>query len=252
MAGLPVDPDHTAVLLLTRPRESAERFAQQVRESGIRGVEFCVSPLMEISDRDAALDLADVRGVIFTSQQGVAAASRLTSRRDRPCHCVGRATADLADSRGWTIGIVADTADALVKSLISEGIAGPLLHIGGEHRRGEIASRLSEAGVTTREQVVYAQNLLPLSPEAIAALDGVRPVIAPLFSPRTARHFARQHRGGAPLWIAAMSAAVAEPLETLPISGIEHAVTPDADAMIETVRLLLNRATRVEGNPRAD
>ena len=67
-------------LLVTRPRDDAESFAQIVRARGHQAV---VAPLMEVHFASGPnLPLEGVQGLIATSANGVRGATARTSRRD--------------------------------------------------------------------------------------------------------------------------------------------------------------------------
>ena len=85
----------------------------------------------------------------------------------------------------------------------------------------------------TLEATVYDQIELPPSIEEgrLLATDG--PLLVPLFSPRSARLFAKRAANAqARLWIAAISAAAAAPLVALTPARLEVAPTPDAAGMM--------------------
>ena len=237
-----------AVLLLTRPATAAETFAARIRAFELPGLEICAAPLMQITPTEETLDLGRARGAIFSSRNGVEMANALTQER-LPCHCVGQATASLAAETGWAVLTCKQTAYNLVGHLLTTGCDTPLVHIGGRERRGDVAVRLTQAGIPTTEHVAYEQTLLPLPRPAFAALRGPAPVIAPLFSPRTARHFARTVKPSVPLWLPVISPAAAEPLESLGSSRVLIAKAPDADAMVDATLEAYRQATRVEGAP---
>lgn len=233
---------------MTRPVDGATAFVDQLPVPVRNGIEVCFSPLMRIDALVQDLDLGDARGVVFTSAQGVRIASTLSDRRDIPCYCVGSATTEVAQGAGWQAQQMGQTGDALVAALIAAPPQGPLVHLSGQHVRGDICDKLSAAGVTTARQVIYDQTLLELTKPAQTHLAGPRPVIAPFFSPRTARHFAQRHAGRAPLWLAALSPAVAEPLGGLDAQALIVAERPDTGAMSGVVELLLSKACRVEAD----
>jgi len=237
---------HEAVLLLNRPRPAAERFVSGLPGSVLDRVQVCFAPLVGIRPVDSPIDWQDARGIIFTSSNGVAAASAADTFRGFPCYCVGRATTAAAKAAGWAAQMAGQTADDLVATLQNEAKTGPLLHLHGRHTRGDIAARLTASGLKTRAQVLYDQDLLPFTDAAQRVLRADLPVITLLFSPRTARHFAQTVQYSAPLWLGALSDAVAKPLFSLEKAPIEVAKSPDAESMGEVLEILLNRASRVE------
>ena len=235
------------VLLLTRPRDASERFASEV--AGVLGAsapEFCISPLMRVDFAGRLPDMADAAALVFTSANGVRAYAAAGGPRGLPSFAVGEATAEAARRAGIAAEAAGGDARALVTHLAARRPSGRIVHVRGEHARGDVAARLREAGLRAEEAVLYRQVLLPFSDRARALLSGRAPVVAPLFSPRTAEQFARQHRGGAPLWILAMSEAVARRVSHLPARRIAVATRPDAPAMLAGVAGLLESAVRLE------
>lgn len=231
------------VLLLTRPAEAAERFASQLPPDVLARVDLLVSPLIRIEPLVQSLDFGPARGLIFTSANAVRVVAGVTDDRRLPCFCVGDTTAATARAAGWDALALGATADELVAALLRDRPEGPLLHLSGEHTRGDIARRLGD----TTETAVYAQLLQPLNAAARQALDGAMPVIAPLFSPRTARHFAEQAAGRAPIHAIALSKSVAEPLKPKGFSRVVTALRPDAGAMVKAVVTCIEGISRVEG-----
>ncbi len=239
-------------LLMTRPRAASERFVAQLPERLRSRVQVIYSPLLDIRPMEQAVDTTGVRGLIFTSANGVAAAAAQDVRRDLPAYCVGPATTETARQAGWAARMAGQTAEELVAKLLKERPESPLLHLRGEHSRGNIAKRLTDLGVTVLEQPIYQQRLLPLSPQAQAIAIGTAPVIVPLFSPRTARQFADVWRGTAPLFLAAISQASAESLENLAFAHLRVAKRPTPKKMRKTVKKLAKHALRLEGALGAD
>jgi uroporphyrinogen-III synthase len=71
-------------LLLTRPEAESKALAARLASSGILSV---AAPLLRIVPlADAVLDLADVRALLFTSVNGVAAFRERSPRRDLPVY----------------------------------------------------------------------------------------------------------------------------------------------------------------------
>ncbi len=236
---------------MTRPRAASERFCAQLPGEVRDQLNVIVSPLIEIVPQADALELDGLHGLIFTSTNAVSIAAGLTPQRNLPCYCIGDATTAAAQGAGWQAEKAGANASELVATLSRTQPASPLLHLRGTHSRGDIAARLTGSGCKVREQIVYDQRLVRFSDTAISALAGAGPVIAPVFSPRTARHFAKLHAGGNQLYLAALSGAVAKPLKALKYNALLVAERPDSATMAALVRQLVNRVIRVEGNQRA-
>lgn len=241
----------TATVLITRPEESALRFADQLRARWGCDVPIVLSPLMEIDYLETAPSLDGIRGLIFTSRHGVRALCRLTSERGIPCYTVGSATAEAAQDEGFAVTDAGGDATDLIALIAATAPAGPLLHIRGEHAAVDIAAALSGQGMQTRDMILYRQRALGLSPGARTCLDGGQPVILPLFSPRSARILFADMRPAAPLFVAAISRNVADMVP----QGAAHAMivarSPDASAMLQVLDDLRKSAKSLEGRNRA-
>lgn len=222
----------TPTLVLTRPEAQSRDIAARLGA----GLDVIISPAMRITASGECHDVLPYAGVVLTSANAVAFAPDL---RGKPVWCVGEKTAQAAQAAGAEVRLVARDADDLVARLKAEG---PLLHLRGEHARGGIAERLTSAGIETEEAVVYRQEALPLSKEALAVIAGDGPVVLPVYSPRSAKLVGRQiGRLGASVAVIAISAAVAEAWQAE--TGVPAQVVPEpnGDAMLAAIRAALRR-----------
>ncbi|MEO1705550.1 MAG: uroporphyrinogen-III synthase, partial [Pseudomonadota bacterium] len=117
----------------------------------------------------------------------------------------------------------------------SEQPPGRLLHLHGEHTRGDIAGRLATAGVDCREIIVYQQLAQDLPSDLIARSQAGLHLLAPVFSPRTATLLARSELDWSHVTLVAMSSNVAQALEDLPASEIAVARLPNEAAILEAM-----------------
>lgn len=228
-------------ILVTRPQAQSDRFAAELRLRGGDDLQIVISALL--AAEFVVPDLGDrpFAAVIFTSETGVQAAAALRGPLPRRAFCVGARTAQAAQAAGFDALSADGDADALVALIGRSGVAGPLVHLRGEDARGDVAERLSLAGTETVSAVCYRQAPQPLTDQAAALLRGEMPVILPLFSPRSAALCLAGYRalpGVAPLWIAAMSPAVAE--VAAPAARMIVARRPDAAAMVDAVMALID------------
>ena len=239
------------VLLLTRPEVASRDFAAALQAEGPGGFVTVVSPLIGIALRGPLPDMTGVRGVIFTSANGVEAYAALGGTAGLPCFTVGQATADAARDLGFDPRVAGGDAEALVAFVRAAAPEAPVLHLRGAHSRGAVAERLSSAGTETHEAVIYDQPLGDLTAEAQAALAGSVPVVLPLFSPRTAARFAELAAGlksfRAPLLVAAMSGAVAGALGSVGAERVLVAARPTGREMRKVVAMLMDEARTLEG-----
>lgn len=231
-------PKFSATLLLTRPEDASARFGRTLAAALPARVNTVISPLLTIVPTGEAPDVHDFAGVIFTSARAVAYAG---PAQPSPVYCVGQETRRTAEAAGWTVVLHAADAKALISALIKMNPPSPLVHLVGQHRRGSVATRLSAGGLPTGEAIVYDQQAGTLTKAALDALKGTKPVIAPLFSPRTAAIFCEQVKGAAPLYLVGISKAALLPTRSLTVIRAECAVTPDADAMKVQVLSVLRR-----------
>ncbi|TNB87688.1 uroporphyrinogen-III synthase, partial [Paracoccus marcusii] len=180
---MPMPPAPRPILLMTRPGDDSERTAARI------GADVIVAPILQIVpvDHDGAA-LARAPGLVFTSAHAVASAG---PGRGRPAICVGERTGQVARDAGFAVIQGAGTADSLVPLIAASPV--PLVHPHGRH----LAQRLAVPGI-----VVYDQRPQPLTARARAALMGARPVVVPVYSPRSARLLAGMAAGArAPLWL---------------------------------------------------
>lgn len=233
-------PQLAPILLLTRPEAAAQRFLTQL---GIQ-VQTLIAPLMQIELLDVAPVRADLRAIILTSENGAMAAGRIDGL-PRRAYCVGDRTAEAARALGFAPISANGDARALIALILSHRETGPLLYLRGEHISGDVARWLNTAGVVTGQAVAYRQTSLPLAKAALTALNGLAPVVLPLFSPRTVTILIAQGPFTAPLYVVPISATVAQMALALHPKVVEQADSPDALAMVRAVNRCLGR---VEGD----
>lgn len=208
------------ILLMTRPGDDSERTAARI------GADVIVAPILQIVpvDHDGAA-LAQAPGLVFTSAHAVASAG---PGRGRPAICVGERTGQVARDAGFAVIQGAGTAVSLAPLIAASPV--PLVHPHGRH----LAQRLAVPGV-----VVYDQRPQPLTARARAALMGARPVVVPVYSPRSARLLAKMAAGArAPLWLVAISDAAAAAW-TAPAARRAVADQPSGRAMDAAIRAML-------------
>ena len=211
------------LLLLTRPEPASHRFAA---EAAALGLEVVISPVLRIVPvaHDSAR-LAVAKGLVFTSENAVPFAGE---GRGRPAICVGPRSAEVARAAGFDA--VAGPGDALRLIPMLGDLGEGWLHPHGTH----IAKVLPVPGMAVYDQLPVAPNA-----QALAALAGDRPVLVPLFSPRSARLLSDAARAArAPLWVAPISAAAWESW-TAPAARHAVAPTPDAPGILQALRELL-------------
>lgn len=216
-------------------------------ESTRRSVDFLINPLLSIRVAGPLPDLDEISGLIFTSANALDAYKALGGPvLQRPVIAVGEATAKVARGYGFTVDVAGGTADHLVGYILDHGYRGPLMHLRGEVAIGDVARRLSEAGVETRETVIYQQDLEGFAPETREALSQDRSIVAPVFSPRTAQQLGRESEGLNGIRVAAISRSVAEALPSAMRSQTQVANRPNRDGMVDLVVEMIAQSAMLE------
>ncbi|MFZ3580664.1 uroporphyrinogen-III synthase [Loktanella sp. DJP18] len=214
-----------AILIMTRPAPAGTDFADTVTVAYGHTLTVIQSPALRIEPLPYAMP--DTRNVVFTSARAVEQAppgDGLTA------WCVGRATAEAAEARGYATYSADGDAESLVALVLSRRPHSPLVHIAGRHRRGAVAARLTEAGLRCTTVEAYDQVPLPVPEELQLAAAGSIPLVAPVFSPRSAQGLLGLSFT-APLHVVAISPAVAtlfRPMKPATLLTVGH---PDADHM---------------------
>ncbi|MGB3281044.1 MAG: uroporphyrinogen-III synthase [Pseudorhodobacter sp.] len=230
--------------LLTRPTAQSARFADQLRQRFGQDLAITISPLLAPTFVEPQLPSNPVAALIFTSETGVAAYQALqTWPMGLPtrAYCVGARTAKAAKMAGLEPVSADGDAAALIALLRAEKPEGLLLHICGNHTRGEVAQTLTAAGLQAKACVAYRQTEQPLTPAAIALLTGESPVLVPLFSPRSATLFCDQALAIgplAPLTFAVLSKAVGESISNRVAAKLCYADKPTAESLIDAIAVV--------------
>ena len=159
-------------ILVTRPRDDAEGFAEKLRA---RGHAVLIEPLLDIRHLPGVtVDLDGVQALLFTSANGVRAFAAASPRRDLGVLAVGDATAAAARAVGFN---AVQSAGGNVEDLARLAIAvlrpanGALFHAAGSAIAGDLSGRLEAAGFSVRRAVLYrAETATALTAETRAAL----------------------------------------------------------------------------------
>ncbi|WP_071674484.1 uroporphyrinogen-III synthase [Nioella nitratireducens] len=226
-------PDNAVpVLLLTRPRHQADRFAAAM-QARCGPVDTLIAPMQEIVFYPVP-DLPDGAVLVFTSENGVRAVADVCLQ-GVTAYCVGTRTAKVALEAGFDAISAQGTAHELTALLLRDAPQAPVVHLHGTHVRGGVVARLGAAGLRAEGYTVYAQRALPLTDTAKTLLTSDRRVVVPLFSPRSAALFGRDCPNAARPEILCISPATRD---ALPLGLQEKAMiaeTPDGEAMLRAV-----------------
>ncbi len=231
-------------VVVTRPEPDAGVFADACRDKGLDAV---VSPLMRVRFRNRVSLPTSLHGLAFTSANGVRAFAAASTLRDVPVFCVGEASAAVAEEHGFAdvTGSGGDVGALAATIASAAGLTGPVIHIAGSERAGDLLSLLQERGVAAERIVAYdADAVDALPPLAVEALRRGAADVA-LFSPRTARLFVQlvDRAGLTPALrrcrAVCLSQAVADHAANARWGAVAVAQARNAGAMID---LLMRRA----------
>ncbi|MBS1302416.1 uroporphyrinogen-III synthase [Loktanella sp. SALINAS62] len=222
------------VLIISRPAPKGAEFAAAVTAGLGWTPRVILAPAFRVVSTGA--DVPDADAMIFTSVNGVMLAP---AGMGRVAWCVGQATGQAAATRGYAPMVANGDAQALVALILADRPGGRLVHLAGAHRRGAVAETLTHAGLTCDTVVVYRQIALHPPKALLAAAHADAPLVAPLFSPRSAGILNLPDRT-APVYVVAMSDAVAQAAAKFDPTQTLTAAHPSADGMLETTLKLFS------------
>ncbi len=183
-------------VLVTRPESEARPFAEAL---AARGHEVLLAPMLRVASREPpdgfAERVAAAQAILLTSINGARALAAATRVRGYRIIAVGDATEGAARQAGFTnVASASGDSQALVKvvSVQLTPAAGPLIHVGGTARAGDVAAALRSVGFTVEEVALYdmpAAEELPA--DIVRAIQDGRVDAVTFFSPRTAQAFVK-------------------------------------------------------------
>ncbi len=226
--------DGGPLVLITRPRTASERFGKALRAR--RHVDTLIAPVLEIEPLEEQVSTEAFTAAIFTSAHGAALSA---GQSGQTAYCVGRATAVAARESGYEAVSADGDAGDLVQTILSDAPSGKLVHVRGADTTGNVAQQLNAAGIDTREIVAYRQVDREIPANERTAIAGASRIVAPVFSPRSARRLSRELGVRSRLTVVAISPAAAEAW-----SGEADAVltarAPTLPAMVDAVLAALD------------
>ena len=225
------------IIWVTRSEPGARATAERLAGMGF---EPLLSPLLTLRPVEgAAIDLAGVAAIAFTSANAVRAFTDKSPERGFKVFAVGAATAEAA--RRARFATVLST-DGDVRSLAA-GIAsrrrdlgaGAVLHPGAAEPAGDLKGALAKHDIEVRAVALYESVPAVTSPEVLAQLPRLHGVL--LHSPKAASELARLLRKTpAPTLTAwCLSKAVARPLARIELAALHAAPSPNDDALLNLI-----------------
>jgi uroporphyrinogen-III synthase len=216
---------------VTRAQPQAEATAGRLRALGFEPV---VAPVLEIRPiAEAAIDLAGVDALAFTSAAGVSAFAALTRLRTLTVFAVGDATAEAAHLAGFSeVRSARGDAHALADLIATSPSPALVLNPSAADPAADLVALLADRGVVARAAVVYETREVSLD----AAPQNLRGLL--IHSPKAARVVARALAGAD---VSAIAAFAISPAAAAPLTGLgfhRHAVaaSPNEAALLALLR----------------
>jgi uroporphyrinogen-III synthase len=221
---------------ITRAQPAADVTAERVRALGH---EALVAPLLAVRPlSDAAVDLAGVAALAFTSANGVRAFADLSGERSLRVFAVGAATAQAARAAGFKLVLSADgDVDALAEGISQRRgeLRGAVLHPGAAEPAGDLAGALEKHGVLARHLILYETAPVKLDTAAADLLVQADAVL--LHSPRAAKALAAilKAHPAPKLRALGLSKAVIKPLSRTPLGARAFPPMPLEAALLNLI-----------------
>ena len=215
-------------VLLTRPLPQAQEFAAQIAERFGAAAPCIISPVLDVVTLKPKIAFSEFSGLVFTSQNGVAAYRANDGPAGLVAYCVGDKTTRAAQEAGLEAYSAGGDVTSLNALLAKAAPKGPLLHPSGVHVAGQVDGNVTRVAF-------YDQRPIDLNNEALAALSTTGPLLVPIFSPRTAELLQKalpDNIQATPHDIS-LSQAVAEAIDPVAFRHISVCKSPTAAAMLD-------------------
>ncbi len=225
-------------VVITRPREETDRFAEALQALNYRVIH---EPLMDIflrhTERQALHQrlMEEPDAIIVTSRYAARALAALTELRDPYLLCVGEATAEAAESLGFLrVTAAGGSVQALMKYIkASYDEDARFLYTSGQQVSADIGPLLGECGMQVERCVLYdAVAAEGLSDTLVEQLRRGQINAITFLSSRTAQIFCSLiNKAGVkeacePIHAFALSEAVVDPLRPMPWKNLH--IAPEA------------------------
>jgi uroporphyrinogen-III synthase len=183
-------------VLVTRPEPEAQSFAQAL---AARGHIALLAPMLRVEARPAPGHLeerlAAAQAVLVSSANGARALAAATKVRGYRLFAVGDATQRAARQAGFGDVTSAGGDSPALIAFVSKRLTpadGPVAHVGGAHRAGDVTGALRAAGFRVDEITLYETRPADVVPEDVSqAIQAGGIDAATFFSPRTAQAFVK-------------------------------------------------------------
>lgn len=180
-------------ILLTRP-EAAARSLEEKLAAGGHQVEL--APVLSIEPIDFTVGTAGLGGILLTSASAAPALGKMATAglgEDTAIYAIGSTSAEAVRRAGFGNVISGDGDRRVFAALIAahhDPASGPLLHLSGRHRAGDLVGELQALGLeATGVRVYEAVAASRLSVRICDLIRAGKIAVVLFFSPRSAETF---------------------------------------------------------------
>lgn len=238
------NPDQkNVVLLLTRPLDGNERFCLNI-EHLLSQCEILDNPLQKIEFLEALIEVKEGSILIFTSINGLRA-SKKYNLRNKKCFVVGENTRKIAASSGYEVLGSSSDQENLLKLIKLKKPTESMVHIRGKHTAGNLCGSLKNSGFSCFEITGYNQKPLKIKKQVFQKVMSGRPVILPIFSPRSAKLLLKE-LDLTGFHVVAMSEVVSKELAGVDLAELIISKKPDLISMQEATLAILRRLSKFD------
>lgn len=220
------------LLLLTRPESESRAFLSAFEErQGFKGPSL-IAPILKVEpvEQSGEQDIGDV--VIVTSPNALLSAPKLEGVA---CHVVGTRSAAAVEALGGRVATAAGTATELIDKLSKFSHPTAATWLRGTEAAKNIGAELGRHGWSITPIISYRQVAQELNQSTLDQLVAARRVVAPVFSPLSARFLSQAwpSRAVSPDVIA-ISQNAADAWHG-PRSSLKISSSPDGSAMMSVL-----------------
>lgn len=238
------NPDQkNVILLLTRPEGGNERFCLNI-EHLLGQCEILDNPLQKIEFLETLIEVKEESILIFTSINGLRASEKY-NLRNKKCFVVGENTRKIATSAGYEVLASSSDQENLLKLIKLKNPTESMVHIRGKHTAGNLCDSLKNNDFSCFEITGYNQQPLKIKKQIFHKVKSGRPVILPIFSPRSAKLLLNE-LDLTGFHVAAMSEAVSKELGSVDLADLVISEKPDLISMQEATLAILRRLIKFD------
>jgi uroporphyrinogen-III synthase len=240
------NPDQeNVILLLTRPLGGNERFCLKIKHL-LYSCEILDNPIQRIDFLPSLSKVNKNSVLIFTSANGLRAAKK-HNLINKKCFVVGANTKKIAVSFGYDVLGFSKDQENLLKLIKSKKPTESMVHIRGKHTVGNLCDALKRNQFSCLDIIGYNQEPLKIKKQNLQKIQSGRPVVLPIFSPRSAE-LLQSNLDLTGFNVIAISEAVAKIVTGVELGELVISKKPDLNSMQEATLAILRRLIKFDGS----